>query len=96
MKQCSPPTRIPLVATTVPSIVLMTHGELTAGRTYDQFLAEWNALPSNFRSIPVFVILYGEANAADIERLAATTGGKTFAAISGDLDEAFKEIRAYL
>ena len=79
----------------IPSIVLMTDGELTAGRTYDQFLTEWNALPSNIRSIPVFVILYGEANVADMEQLAATTGGETFDAINGDLDEAFKEIRAY-
>ncbi|BAU95757.1 von Willebrand factor type A [Corynebacterium suranareeae] len=79
----------------IPSIVLMTDGELTAGRTYPQFLEEWTALPNNIRSIPVFVILYGEANVADMEQLATTTGGKTFDALNGDLNEAFKEIRAY-
>ncbi|ANE03936.1 vWA domain-containing protein [Corynebacterium crudilactis] len=79
----------------IPSIVLMTDGELTAGRNYQDFLAEWNALPDTIRAIPIFIILYGEANVAEMEELAKTTGGKTFDAINGDLDEAFKEIRAY-
>ena len=42
-------------------------------------------------SIPVFVILYGEANEGDMKELADVTGGAVFDAINDDLSDAFKE-----
>ena len=47
------------------------------------------------RSIPVFVILYGDANKAEMTELAKLTGGEVFDALNGDLESAFKEIRGF-
>lgn len=79
----------------IPSIVLMSDGENTAGSDLSRFLEFHRALPADRRSIPVFVILYGEANTAEMKRVAETTGGKTFDALDGDLGAAFREIRGY-
>ncbi|WP_366088125.1 VWA domain-containing protein [uncultured Corynebacterium sp.] len=79
----------------IPSIVLMTDGELTDRPNFLEFQQYYAELPTEKKRIPVFVILYGEANVTEMENLAALTGGHTFGAIDGDLDEAFKEIRAY-
>lgn len=46
-------------------------------------------------NIPVFVVLYGEANAREMKNLAGLTGSRTFNARDGNLDEAFTEIRGY-
>lgn len=79
----------------IPSILLMTDGELTAGPNFVDFQRFHAALPESKRAIPVFIILYGEANVREMGNLAELTGGRTFDAINGDLDDAFKEIRAY-
>lgn len=79
----------------IPSIVVMTDGDATAGATFDHFEEVYDTLPEEVRGIPVFVILYGEANAEEMTALAELTGGKVFDALTGDLDAAFKEIRAY-
>ncbi|MDK8624957.1 hypothetical protein [Corynebacterium appendicis] len=47
--------------------------------------------PPGTGSIPVFVILYGEANEGDMKELADVTGGAVFDAINDDLSDAFKE-----
>lgn len=79
----------------IPSIVLMTDGELTDRPNFLEFQQYYSQLPTEKKRIPVFVILYGEANITEMENLAALTGGRTFDAIKGDLDTAFKDIRAY-
>ncbi|AIT61017.1 vWA domain-containing protein [Corynebacterium doosanense] len=79
----------------IPSIVLMTDGELTEGMTFEQFRNFHAGLSPQQQDVPVFVILYGEANAREMAALAELTGGKVFNALDGDLAEAFKEIRAY-
>lgn len=79
----------------IPSIVLMSDGENTAGADLQQFLGFHRGLPEDRRSIPVFVILYGEANVAEMEEVAEVTGGKVFDALDGDLGAAFREIRGY-
>ena len=80
---------------TIGSIVLMTDGERTSGPDFNQFRVFYNDLTGDKRAIPTFVILYGEANVAEMQSLAELTGGKTFDALGGDLAQAFEEIRAY-
>ena len=48
------------------------------------------------QGIPVYAILFGEASADEMGRLAELTGGRVFDAVGGDLTSAFKEIRGYL
>ena len=79
----------------LPSIVLMSDGEVTAGAGLAEFRAFHAGLREPAADIPVFVILYGEANVAEMTAIAEMTGGKVFAALDGDLDSAFKEIRGY-
>lgn len=80
---------------TIPSIVLMTDGENTSGRSYEEFKQYYDGLSEEKKRIPVFVILYGEADVAELSELADYTGGRVFDALEGDLNEVFKEIRAY-
>ena len=64
-------------------------------KTPTGFKEAYEQLPEDKKEIPVFVILYGEANIQEMEELAQLTGGKTFDALNGDLVAAFEEIRAY-
>ena len=79
----------------IGTVVLMTDGEVTRGRTFAQFKEAYEQLPEDKKEIPVFGILYGEANIQETEELVQLTGGKTFDALNGDLAAAFEEIRAY-
>lgn len=79
----------------ISSIVLLSDGAVTAGRDLNAFKEDYAAATKGKGSIPVFVILYGESNAAEMEEVAELTGGAVFDALDGDLDEAFKEIRGY-
>ncbi|MGI0540939.1 VWA domain-containing protein [Corynebacterium aquatimens] len=79
----------------IPSIVLLTDGEVTNGMDYHAFERAYRDLSVEKRKIPVFVILYGEASESEMNALAELTGGKVFDALNGDLAEAFKEIRGY-
>jgi Ca-activated chloride channel family protein len=45
--------------------------------------------------VPIFVVLFGEANVGEMEQLAGTTGGRTFDARTSRLETAFQEIRGY-
>ena len=80
--------------TRTPTVVLLSDGQATAEPFYDQFVADYGQHPE-WSGIPVFVILYGEANRGEMEQLAQLTGGKVFDAQNGDLAETFKEIRGY-
>jgi Ca-activated chloride channel family protein len=77
------------------SIVLMTDGENNTGAGYDAFVAHHAELPEPLRTVPVFTVLFGEANVDQMERVARLTGGRSFDARSGDLRAAFQEIRGY-
>jgi Ca-activated chloride channel family protein len=77
------------------TIVLLTDGERTVGRTFDDFRAYWQGLSVPVRQVPVFALLFGENNQAEMTALAQLTNGKTFDARTGSLADAFKEIRGY-
>ncbi|MGH3390936.1 MAG: substrate-binding domain-containing protein [Actinomadura sp.] len=71
------------------SIVLMTDGRNNAGITAEDFLRRRRP-----RSAPVSTIRFGEADAAELSRVAAATGGRMVDAGSKpSLLDAFKEIR---
>ena len=79
----------------IPSIVLLSDGESTVAPDYVEFKRQYEALPEQLRNVPVFVILYGDANAIEMQALADLTGGEVFDALGGDLAAAFKEIRGF-
>lgn len=79
----------------IPSIVLLSDGEDNVGPSFKKFKGIYESLPADQRAVPVFVILYGEAKAKEMEQLAQLTGGAVFDAQGGDLARAFKEIRGY-
>ena len=77
------------------SVVAFTDGEVNKGRDMAQFKAAYAALPEDVRAIPVFMVLFGEANEAALKELVATTGGRVFDARKASLYAVFKDIRAY-
>jgi Ca-activated chloride channel family protein len=77
------------------SIVLMTDGESNTGAGYADYAARHAQLPEALRTVPVFPVLFGEANIDEMEQVAQLTGGRSFDARSGGLDAAFREIRGY-
>ncbi|WP_055586293.1 substrate-binding and vWA domain-containing protein [Peterkaempfera griseoplana] len=77
------------------SIVLMTDGENTAGESADDFNAFYAALPADQRSVPVFPILFGDSDRAELQHIADLTGGRLFDAVGSSLSGAFEEIRGY-
>ncbi|MFJ2026939.1 substrate-binding domain-containing protein [Streptomyces sp. NPDC087897] len=81
------------------SIVLMTDGENTAGRSAAEFAAFYRALPEARRATPVFPVVFGDSDRSELESIAALTGGRLFDGTKeegpGSLDGAFEEIRGY-
>lgn len=73
----------------------MTDGENTDGDTAADFAAFHRALPADQRHTPVFPILFGDSDRAELEGIAELTGGKLFDATGGSLEGAFEEIRGY-
>lgn len=80
---------------TISTIVVMSDGEANEGANFEMFREFHAGLSQEHQDIPVFVILYGEANEDEMTALADLTGGRVFDALDGDLAEAFKEIRGY-
>jgi Ca-activated chloride channel homolog len=80
---------------TAPSIVLMTDGENNTGAALADFVDHHRHLPDALRTVPIFVVLFGEANVGEMEQLASITGGRTFDARATRLETAFQEIRGY-
>ncbi|CAL9566242.1 hypothetical protein SUDANB15_04709 [Streptomyces sp. enrichment culture] len=76
------------------SIVLMTDGENTAGAEAADFDAFHRGLSDDRRDIPVFTVLFGDSDRAELEHIAELTGGRLFDG-QGSLDGAFEEIRGY-
>ena len=77
------------------SVVAFTDGENNKGRGLDEFKAAYAALPEDVRAIPVFMVLFGEANEKALKDLVATTGGRLFDARKASLYSVFKDIRAF-
>lgn len=77
------------------SVVAFTDGKNTAGRRLEDFKRDYERLPEDVRGIPVFMVLFGEADAADLKALVEITGGKVFDARKTPLYAVFKDIRAY-
>ncbi len=78
-----------------PSIVLMTDGESSSGSTFEAFRDWYQALPDTAQDIPVFTIVFGDANSEEMKSLAELTGGRVFDSTSSGLSAVFKEIRGY-
>jgi Ca-activated chloride channel homolog len=77
------------------SVVAFTDGENNQGRSFDQFKRDYAQLPEDARSIPVFMVLFGEANEQQLRELVKVTGGRLFDARKTPLYGVFKDIRAY-
>ena len=77
------------------SVVAFTDGENNSGSDLRAFEARYAALPEDARSIPVFMVLFGEANEEQLKQLVKVTGGKVFDARKTPLYSVFKDIRAY-
>lgn len=83
----------------ITSIVLFTDGERTAGpneREFERWYRDFVSKHSAAANVPVYVILFGEADVTEMTSLAELTGGRTFDASSDSLAAVFKEIRGYL
>jgi Ca-activated chloride channel family protein len=78
-----------------PSIVLMTDGESSTGINFEAFRDWYQSLPDTAQDIPVFTIMFGDADPAEMKSLAELTGGRVFDATSASLSAVFKEIRGY-
>lgn len=77
------------------SVVAFTDGENNKGRTFEEFKRDYALLPEDARSIPVFMVLFGDANERQLRELVAVTGGRLFDARKTPLYGVFKDIRAY-
>lgn len=77
------------------SVVAFTDGENNHGRDIEQFKRDYAALPEDVKAIPVFMVLFGEANEAALKELVQITGGRVFDARKTPLYSVFKDIRAY-
>ena len=77
------------------SVVAFTDGEVNKGRNLAEFKIAYAALPEDARAIPVFMVLFGEANETALKELVLTTGGRTFDARKASLYSVFKDIRAF-
>jgi Ca-activated chloride channel family protein len=77
------------------SIVLMTDGMNGTGASLSDFTVWYTALASRDHGIRVFPVIFGEADPADMARLATLTGGRSFDSRTSSLASIFKEIRGY-
>ncbi|MEV2275040.1 substrate-binding domain-containing protein [Nocardiopsis sp. NPDC049922] len=77
------------------SVVLMTDGAVNLGSTQDDLRAALAGLPRDVAATPVFTVLFGESNEAEMAGLAEMTGGRVFDAREQDLEQVFREIRGY-
>lgn len=77
------------------SVVAFTDGKSNMGRRLEDFKRAYEQLPEDVRGIPVFMVLFGEADAGDLKALVEITGGRVFDARKTPLYAVFKDIRAY-
>ncbi len=77
------------------TVVLMTDGENTDGMSLRALLRWRESQGDTVKSIRVFPIVFGNADADEMKSLAEATGGKAFDAKPGSLAKVFKDIRGY-
>jgi Ca-activated chloride channel homolog len=77
------------------TIVLMTDGENTDGMDLSDLLRWRESQDDTVKSIRIFPIVFGNADADEMKSLAEATGGKAFDAKTGSLAKVFKDIRGY-
>jgi len=77
----------------ITTIVLLTDGENNRGDNLNAFTAFYHRLPGETASAPVFPILFGEAQAKQMDEIAALTGGQVFDARTQPLTPVFAAIR---
>jgi Ca-activated chloride channel family protein len=77
------------------SVVLMTDGEVNEGMDYQGFADFHAGLERPAADVPVFTVLFGEADVPEMTELAELTGGRVFDAREQSLDTVFREIRGY-
>ncbi|GAA1855268.1 vWA domain-containing protein [Myceligenerans crystallogenes] len=79
------------------TVVLMTDGENNSGTTPEAFTRRYEALPAEVRAVPAYTIRYGDADPAELTRIADLTGGRMLDAGPGTDDgallQAFQETR---
>jgi Ca-activated chloride channel family protein len=78
----------------ITTIVLLTDGENTTGPDLAAFGEFHRDLPASVASVPVFPVLFGESDVAQMRKVATVTGGRVFDARRDPLDEVFARIRA--
>ena len=71
------------------SVILMTDGQSQG--TMEPFLQAWGTVPDH---IPVFSILFGDADRDQVDRVAKETGGTVFDG-SRELETAFRKAKGY-
>jgi len=76
------------------SVVVMTDGKNESGMSEADFERWYQGLGEEERGIPVYGLLFGQAEKAQLDHLARLTGGRVFDARE-NLAAAFKEIRGY-
>ncbi len=77
------------------TVVLMTDGENRRGMDLNELLRWRESQNEAVKSIRVFPIVFGNADADEMKALADATGGKAFDAKAGSLAKVFKDIRGY-
>jgi Ca-activated chloride channel homolog len=77
------------------TVVLMTDGENRRGLDLNELLRWRESQNEAVKSIRVFPIVFGNADADEMKALADATGGKAFDAKAGSLAKVFKDIRGY-
>jgi Ca-activated chloride channel family protein len=77
------------------SIVLMSDGASNAGMDAEQFEDFYTRQSATARGIRTFTVVFGNADRATMEGIAATTGGRAFDGTRDPLDFIFKQIRGY-
>ncbi|MCX7842643.1 MAG: VWA domain-containing protein [Clostridia bacterium] len=75
----------------IPSIVLMTDGKSNTGKSFYNLKASWSGIN---KDIPVFSIMFGSADAKQLEEIASLTRARVFDG-KHNLVDAFKKARGY-
>ena len=76
-------------------VFFVSDGENNEGAAYDDFTRLHRSFPPALQSVPVFTILFGDANRREMSGIAELTGGRLFDAQNEPLSTIFKEIRGY-
>ena len=72
-----------------PAVILMTDG--MSGGSFDAFMEQYQELGED---VPVFSIMFGDADSEQLEELAAATNARVFDGRE-DLIDAFRKVKGY-